>query len=377
MIGRRTTAVLKGIDRRKQQESVTGELVSEVTSEKITCSVRRTEAHKCDISYKPTTLGRHRLHIKVDGEPVKGSPFPVTVSSPTQHTFSTPIKCVSEAVQGPWGIAVNGKGDVVLVETKKHCVSVFSPTGDKLQSFGEHSAAVRRHRLKSPRGVDVDSEDSILITDWDRHCLHKFTSGGQHVATVGRNGDKPLEFKNPAGIGIHPHNKKIYITEYGNHCVQILSPDLSFYGSFGCHGNGNGQFNHPYDVAFDSTGNVHITDSDNHRIQVFTAEGQFLHHIGQWGTGNGDLQAPYSIVIDRDDVVYVTEGRNYRVSKFNTRGQFLESFGIEKKRLYMNAPCGIAVGTGNSSGVLYVSDYINNCLLLFHKDFASHEINDA
>ncbi len=387
VIGRKTTAILKGINKRKSEDSVTGELISEVTSDKISCTVTRKDAHICDISYKPTILGRHKLHIKVDGEPVRGSPFPVTVSSPTEHTFSTPLTCI-EGVRGAWGVAIDQKGDIMVVETKEHRVSIFSSSGDRLQSFGgrlEHAGHHHnKHILRSPRGVAVDSEGSFLVTDWDKHCVHKFTSGGEYVTSLGKEGNEPLEFKNPAGIGVHPRTHKIFITEHGNHCVQILNPDLTFSSSFGCHGSGNGQFHHPYDVAFDSKGNVYVTDYDNHRIQVFTAEGQFLRHIGQWGTGNGDLQCPYSITIDEKNEVYVTEGGNYRVSKFKSDGQFLELFGVEKKRLYMNALCGLvvakasAVSSGTTgSSVLCITDYINDCLLFFNTDFGSHKLNNS
>ena len=380
VIGRKTTAILKGVGKRKNEETVSGELISEVTCEKITCSVKKTDNNMCDISYKPTTLGKHKLHIKVDGKPVKGSPVLVSVSSPTHHTYSTPVKPITD-IKGPWGVAVNKRGDIMVVITRNHSVTTFSSNGDSIRSISTESPVNHhghhKHRMKSPRGVATDCDDNVFITDWDRHCIHKFTSEGQHVTTVGKEGDKPLEFRNPTGIGVHPYNKKIYVTEYGNHCVQILNSDLTFSNSFGCHGNGNGQFNHPYDVAFDSRGNVYITDHDNHRIQVFTAEGQFLRHIGQWGTGHGDLHNPYSIAIDEQDIIYVTEGSNFRVSKFKPDGEFLGLFGVEKKRLYMNALCGIAVGRGSNSGVLYVSDYVNNCLLFFNTDFESHELNDV
>lgn len=279
-------------------------------------------------------------------------------------------------------MATDQKDDIIVVETKEHCVSIFSSSGDKLQSLGgrvEHGHHTK-HILRSPRGVAVDSEGSFLVTDWEKNCIHKFTSGGEYVTSLGREGNGPLEFKNPAGIGVHPRSQKIFVAEYGNHCVQILNPDLTFSSSFGCHGSGNGQFNHPYDVAFDSKGYVYVTDYDNHRIQVFTAEGQFLRYIGQWGTGNGDLQCPYSITVDEkdNDTVYVTEGGNYRVSKFKSDGEFLGLFGVEKRRLYMNALCGIAVtkttGTTGRSA-LCLTDYINDCLLFFDTDFGSHELN--
>ena len=62
----------------------------------------------------------------------------------------------------------------------------------------------------------------------------------------------------------------------GNHCVEILNPDMTFSSSFGSEDSGDGQFSMPYDVAFDNTGNVYVADYYNHHIQVFTAEGQFL-----------------------------------------------------------------------------------------------------
>ena len=68
------------------------------------------------------------------------------------------------------------------------------------------------------------------------------------------------------GVAIHPHSKKVYIADNNNHHIQILNPDLSFSSSFGSLGSDNGQFYNPYDVAFDSTGNVYVADFNNHCI---------------------------------------------------------------------------------------------------------------
>ena len=53
----------------------------------------------------------------------------------------------------------------------------------------------------------------------------------------------------------------MYICDRQNHHVQILNADLTFSSSFGSHGSGDGQFNYPWDVAFDSTGNVYVADT--------------------------------------------------------------------------------------------------------------------
>ena len=46
------------------------------------------------------------------------------------------------------------------------------------------------------------------------------------------------------------------------------------------------------DIACDSAGNVYVTDNGNHLIQVFTAEGNFLRMFGRRGEGRGELTSP-------------------------------------------------------------------------------------
>ena len=65
-------------------ETVMSELVSVANNMKIECSIMAIEASKYEISYQPSSRGRHQLHIKVEGEHIKGSPFPVTVRLPVK-----------------------------------------------------------------------------------------------------------------------------------------------------------------------------------------------------------------------------------------------------------------------------------------------------
>ena len=86
-LGERATAVLHIVDdggkpymKPVVQETLTCELVSESTGEKIDCSMKKTEGSgEYEISYQATSRGRHQLHIKVEGEHIKGSPFSILV----------------------------------------------------------------------------------------------------------------------------------------------------------------------------------------------------------------------------------------------------------------------------------------------------------
>ena len=67
----------------------------------------------------------------------------------------------------------------------------------------------------------------------------------------------------------HPHNKSYTVNQ--NVKVYDVSGDVpEFLFSFGTSGMGDGQFNYPNDIAFDSTGRLYIADRENNRIQVWS-----------------------------------------------------------------------------------------------------------
>ena len=55
-----------------------------------------------------------------------------------------------------------------------------------------------------------------------------------------------------------------------NHRVQILNTELEYVDSFGCYGDGDGQFNRPNGNAQSGAGNLYVSESrNNNRVQVF------------------------------------------------------------------------------------------------------------
>jgi tripartite motif-containing protein 71 len=131
---------------------------------------------------------------------------------------------------------------------------------------------------------------------------------------------------------------------------------------WGSEGSGNGQFEGPYGIAVDSSGNVYVGDSNN-RIQKFDSNGKFITKWGSWGTGNGQFDYPGFIAVDYSNNVYVVDTGNHRIEKFNSNGKFITKWGSKGSgNGQFSWPTGIAV---DSSGNVYVTDTGNNRIQKF------------
>ncbi len=289
------------------------ELVHIVNKEILKCEVIEQQHGQHKINYHPMKRGKHELHITLTGGAVRGSPFPLAVA-PSPQSFVKPFRVV-RGVNKPRGTVFNSKGQLVVIEGDGATVSLLTPEGDKIRTFGQ---------LNNAYGVTVDKDDNIYVAY--NNCVNKFSSDGEFVAAVGSQGSGNLQFYNPIGICYNKRDNNLYVPEQSNHRIQVLSTELKFVRCFGTRGNGNGQLQNPMLATFDSANNLYVTDYVNNRVQVFTAEGQFLRTFSQKANGQ-KLSYPWAIAIDSSDTVYVSENEPNHVSVFTSQGAYITTFG--------------------------------------------------
>ena len=297
VVGEMSTVVLQAVNFKGQlymcEEPIQSEceLVSELSGTRTQGSIERKGQSQYEINYQPTIKGRHQLHVKVEGQHIRGSPFTISAKSPVEK-LGTPILTLRGVIV-PRGVAINQRGEVIVAEGGGDCVSVFSPSGEKLRTFGTRGSG--QGQFKYPRGVAVDDEWNIFVADGGDHRIQKFMPEGHFLTAVGAKGKGPLQFYCPTDIVLNAANNKLYVTDNLNHRVQVLNSDLTFSSSFGKSGSDKEQFIHPRGITCDSTGKVYVADCGNHRVQVFTAEGKFLKTFGRCGAGRGELSEPEGV----------------------------------------------------------------------------------
>ncbi len=315
-------------------------LVSNITGITLQGTIESLGRDQYQISYQPTIKGRHQLHIKIEDQDIRGSPFSVAVKAADRAAFSQ-LSSIPTEFRPSVGVAVNNNGEVVLADLQR--VFVFSFKGGRLRLL------YYAYAVDFNSGVAVDDENNIIVTQGSLGIKMYTPELDKILHSVGIG---LLGIKRPTGIAFNSLNHKIYVLD--EDCLLILNSDFTYYSTFGKKGIicEIGELNHPQGIACDSNGNVYIVNSGNYGIQVFTAEGKFVRYF----VDKRQLHYPMGIAIDTNDKVYVTgDTINSHVSVY-TEGQFVTSFWAGE------GTSAIAV---DNCGVVYVCSPYNDCIRVF------------
>ena len=337
------------------QQNVTAELQAQGKSPAISTAVAVISPSRYEVSYTAVSRGQHKLHVRVNDREIDGSPFTMTVyPDPTQ--LGHPVRVVTD-IDKPVGIAFNSHGEMIVSESGGQRVSVFDIRGQRVRTFGSFGSwGDTPESMYWPKGIAIDDMDNIYVGN--KYKLQKFTSRGELIKCVGQEGNKEGEFDEIHGLTVH--REQVYVCDYRNDHIQVFDLDLNFVRSIGSRGTGRGEFKWPFDVKFDTAGNMYVADYYNHRMQVMDSSGQCVQIFGQ--EGEGRLNVPTALHI-ADKYVYVSDNCNYRIVVYETSGQFVTSFGSEGQREgEFKFPDCI---TSCADGFVYVCDSGNNRVQIF------------
>ena len=121
-----------------------------------------------------------------------------------------------------------------------------------------------------------------------------------------------------------------------------------FIKTWGKWGSGDGEFDQPHALAFDSRGRLFIGDRNNNRVQIFDQDGKF---IDKWY----QFSRPSGIYIDKNDILYVADSESKSVSRNHqdwNRGIRIGSAKDGKVTAFIPDPDENATGTSAAEGVV-------------------------
>jgi DNA-binding beta-propeller fold protein YncE len=234
--------------------------------------------------------------------------------------FGDPV--VNDQILLPEGVAVGPDGNVYVVEagSTRSRVSVWTPTGGFLRSFGDHGSGPGQ--LDDPKGVAVDGAGYVYVADSANNRVERFTPGGQFAASIGQGfplSARPDQLSAPEGVAIAPDGT-LFASDQQQRRVQHYAPDGTFLGSFGSQGSGSGQFEATGSLAVAPDGAVYVADWSLSSVQRFSA-GAFYARVGNGvGSGPGQFSHPFYLAVDCRGTLYVADVDNDRIQRLGDPG---------------------------------------------------------
>ena len=293
----------------------------------------------------------------------------------------------SAQFKNPYGVAVDGAGNVYVADRYNHrirkittsgVVSTLAGSGTPGNADGTGTSA----QFYNPTGVAVDGAGNVYVADLSNHRIRKITTSGVVSTLAGSTSGytdgtgTSAKFKNPSGVAVDGAGN-VYVADEYNHRIRKITTSgvvSTLAGSTSGYTDGTGtsaQFYNPFGVAVDGAGNVYVADQGNHRIRKITTSGVVSTLAGSTsgytdGTGTSAKFAyPFGVAVDGAGNVYVGDYNNQRIRKITASGVvstlagngtygYTDGTGTSAK---FKNPTGIAVdGAGN----VYVADESNH-----------------
>ncbi|MCX6396057.1 MAG: PxKF domain-containing protein [Propionibacteriales bacterium] len=295
----------------------------------------------------------------------------------------------------PYGVAVDGSGNVYIADTVNNRVEKVTPGGQLsvIAGTGDTGAPTEgpatSSNLDLPIGVAVDGSGNVYIADYGNNRVEQVTPGGQLSVIAGTSSQgaptagpaTSSNLNSPAGVAVDGSGN-VYIADQGNHRVEQVTPggQLSVIAGTGVAGAPtagpatSSNLDNPTGVVVDGTGNVYIADGRNNQVEKVTPGGQLSVIAGTGAAGaptagpatSSNLRTPFGVAVDGSGNVYIADTSNHRVEKVTPGGQLSVIAGTgaagaptagPATSSNLSYPTGVAVdGTGN----VYIADFGNH-----------------
>ena len=185
----------------------------------------------------------------------------------------------------PTSIAIHYRtGDIYIGDMGRDRVQVFNSDGDFLFMFNE--------KMNQPRGICV-SPNRVYVAQYGGHCINLYELDGTLIKRVGSKGNGRAQFNYPMGLDYSDRTKMIYVCDRCNDRVQVMTDNAKFRCMLG-----KGVLDEPQDVKV-AWERIFVLDKSDLCMFVFNSDHHLINKMISRGDGE-HTSKPYCFDIDRD-----------------------------------------------------------------------------
>lgn len=242
----------------------------------------------------------------------------------------------------PLGMGLSGNGQLLYVADSANDVVQVWQARDMI-AIG----VIGRGELSRPMDVALDRHGTLWVADSGNGRIVAYDIS-KPIARQIRTFNKGMV--RPSGLAFDRFGR-LLIADSGANKLLVLSNDQSvLINQIGTLGDGAAQFRQPLDVMVDGRGLIYVTDAGNHRIQIFSPNLQLQKIITHFG--NTALQMPTYLASDPQQHLYIVDSQQQTIWILDAAFNPLQFIGQTTQGRLFITPMAIAVYGGN----LWVSD---------------------
>ena len=268
----------------------------------------------------------------------------IDYKSKTQSIISVCDKGTgNEQLNYPYGVTIDyDRGNIYVADCSNNCVKVFDNTAKYLLKFGDGKG---EGKMSYPRGLLIRG-NKVFVSH--NHCILVYELDGKFVSSIGSGGSGELQFNWPWGLSTDESNNDIYICDYDNNRIQIISENLQYKSQFG-----KDTLHYPRDITLYKD-NIFVLDRSNPCLHIYNKDPVLQKSVVTRGRGQQVIN-PCFFFIDKFGYILITDRNSYSILILNSEFEFIHKISVTK-------PAGI---TMDEEDKIIVTCDVSKCLQIF------------
>jgi sugar lactone lactonase YvrE len=192
----------------------------------------------------------------------------------------------------PMGLAIDGSAALYITDLNNERVRKLTPdgvlntiTGNGTPGLTGDGGPAISAELNTPYGIAIDGAGNVFIADTNNHCIRKVAPDGTISTVVGQGGIAGFsgdggqalyaQLNFPAGVAVDGAGD-LFIADTNNNRIRMVNvagiiTTVAGTGTGGFRGDGgpatSAWFSQPRRLTVDAAGNIFVVDTGNHRIR--------------------------------------------------------------------------------------------------------------